>query len=72
MSRNEPIATATPVSGENAAARAGSERGARDVEERMRIRRRGRNHDVLLAAQPENHGGDEHERARDAEGHAPP
>ena len=33
----------------------------------MRIGRRGRNHHVLLAAEPENRGGDEHERAGNAE-----
>ena len=33
----------------------------------MRIRRRGRNHHVLLAAEPENHRRDEHEHAGNAE-----
>ena len=34
----------------------------------MRIGRRGRNHHVSLAAQPEDHGRDEHQRAGNAEG----
>src|SRR4051794_8403590 len=34
----------------------------------MRIRRRWRNHYIFLAAQPQDHGGDEHKYTRDAEG----
>ena len=70
MSRNDPIAAAAPDHREDAPARAGGERGAGDVEERVRIRRRRRHHHVLLAAEPEDHRRDEHERAGNAEGDA--
>src|SRR4051794_15407235 len=38
----------------------------------MRIRWRRWHHDVFPAAQPKNHGGDEHEQARNAEGDSRP
>src|SRR5881398_3323486 len=49
--------------GKNLAAHSRSNRVARNTQERMRIRRRGLNHDVLPATEPEDHGGDKHERA---------
>ena len=44
------------------------ERGAERIEQADHAARPGRHMDVLLAAQPEHHGGHEHQDARDAEG----
>src|SRR5436190_6027427 len=54
--------------GENLAADSRSNRAARNTQERMRIRRCGWNHYILLATEPQDHGGDEHEHPRNAEG----
>ena len=49
------------------------QRGARDVVERIRILATGRRHaHVLLAAQPEDDRGQQHQDAGDAEGHRRP
>ena len=72
MSRKDPIAAATRDRGEQLAAQSGSDRVARNAQKRMRIRRRRRNHDVLLAAEPQDRGGDEHEHAGNAEGERGP
>ena len=69
MSRNDPIAAAAPVIARTRPRVPEASAVRRDVEKRMRIRRRRRHQDVLLAADPENHGGDEHERPGNAEGH---
>ena len=53
--------------GEHLAAQPGCDRVARHAQERMRIGRRGRNHHVLLAAEPQDRGGDEHQHAGNAE-----
>ena len=54
--------------GENLAPDSRSDRAARNAQKRMRIRRRGRNHDVLFATEPQDDGGDEHEHPRNSEG----
>src|SRR5438128_2682378 len=53
--------------GEHLAAHARSNRAARDTQERVRIRRCGWNHHVLLATEPEDQSGDEHENTWNAE-----
>jgi hypothetical protein len=54
--------------GEQQAGRAGGQGCARDIEKGMRVGRRRRDQDVVLAPEPEHDGRDEHQRARDAEG----
>src|SRR5262245_25154809 len=58
--------------GEELPAHPGSDGVARYPQKRVRVRRRRRNHDVLPAAGPQNRGGDEHERTRNAESEGGP
>ena len=67
MSRKIRLRLRRATAASNLAAQAGNDRTARNTQERMRIRRRGRNHDVLLAAEPQDCGGDEHQHAGNAE-----
>ena len=72
VSRKDPIAVATAIAAKILPAHTGSDCVARHPQKRVRVRRRRRNHDVLLAASPQDRGGDEHEHTGNAEGDGGP